>query len=61
MSVTRALAALDTLCRETLADQRMEDVRQASAEQWQGTANRVLREFLEELPSRPEGRRDWQR
>ena len=54
-------AALDTLCGEMLVDQRMEDVRQASAEQWQGTANRVLREFLEELPSRPEGRRDWQR
>ena len=51
-------AALDTLCGEMLADQRMEDVRQARAEQWQGSANRVLREFLEELPSRPEGRRD---
>ena len=51
-------AALGTLCGEMLVDQRMEDVRQARAEQWQGPANRVLREFLEELPSRPEGRRD---
>lgn len=50
--------ALNTLCGEMLADQLREDVRQASAGQWQGSANRVLRGFLEELPSRPECRRD---
>ena len=50
--------ALDTLCGEMLTDQNREDVRQASGDQWQGSARRVLRGFLEELPSRPECRRD---